>query len=343
MPRSLALPLWALIPGLVLSGCESDTFMPPPNPELAAPVSAPPVRIVEMILPSESTPDQNALAQYLRLVSSREKTSYRTSAPEPNDPPRRQADAIRKAAERGASVLIVQPAKDAEVSKALDEVRAQGVPSVLLADPLSEAGKGKPFPIVEAAPFSDAAGKLVDAAVEAAKTAKLPADGTAVILSVAKPDADLKGCGDALAAALQAAKIASPEPLTYDGTLEGAKSALTKRLEADLKLAIVAVCEQVGMTGVLDLRSKLKDKRPIVVVGYVANDPPPNEMLFSQTAGIAIRNISQLAREAFKAALRLADGDAVPERTTVPDEFRLYPSKYLDIPPEPSEGPPKTD
>jgi ABC-type sugar transport system substrate-binding protein len=341
MPRSHALTLWALIPVLGHSGCESDTFMPPPNPELAAPVVEPPVRIVEMILPSESTPNQNALAQYLRLFSSREKTSYRTSAPEPTDPPRRQAEVIRKAAERGASVLIVQPAQDAEVTKALDEVRAQGVPSLLLAKPLSEEGQGKPFPIVEAAPFSDAAEKVINAAVEAAKTAKLPADGTGVVLTVPKPDGDLKECVEALTAALQKAKIASPEPLTYDGTLEGAKSALTKRLEADPKLAIVIIGEQVGLIGVLDVRSKLKDKRPIVVAAYVPTDPPPNEMFFSQTAGVAIRNIPQLAREAIKTALRLAAGDAVPDRTAVPEDFRLYPSKYLETSSDPSAGLPK--
>ncbi|SIO45792.1 ABC-type sugar transport system, substrate-binding protein, contains N-terminal xre family HTH domain [Singulisphaera sp. GP187] len=343
MPRSHALTLWALIPVLGLSGCESDTFMPPPNPELTAPAPPPPVRVVEMILPTNSTPDQNALAQYLRLVASREKTSYRTSAPEPNDPPRRQADLIRKAAERGATVLIVQPAQDAEVTKALHEVRAQGVSSVLLAEPLSEAGTGKPFPIVEPAPYSDAAGKIIETAVEAAKTVKLPADGTAVILTVLKPDADLKAGAEALAAALKKAGVAHSEPLTYDGTLEGAKSALNTRLEADPKLAIVLIGEQVGLTGALDVRSKLKGKRPIVVAGYVPSDPPISEMLSMQTAAMAVRNIPQLARQAFKTALQVAEGDAVPDRTAVPDDVRRFASAYVDTPPDPMEGLPKSD
>ncbi|WP_406697548.1 substrate-binding domain-containing protein [Singulisphaera sp. Ch08] len=338
MPRSYALTLWALIPVLGLSGCESDTFMPPPNPELAAPAAAPVIRVVELISPSESTPDQSVLAQYLRLVSSRAKASFRTSAPEPNDPPRRQAEVIRKAAERGATVLIVQPAQDAEVTKALEELRAQGVPSVLLAPPLSEPGK--PFPIVESAPPSDAAGKLVNAVMEAAKAAKLPADATAVILSVAKPDSDLKASVDALSAAVQKANLAHSEPLTFDGTLEGAKAAMTKRLESDPKLAMVFIGEQVGLAGVLDVRHTLKDKRPLIVAGYVANVPGFNENLFSQTAAIAVRDIPQLAREALKTALSLVNGDAVPDRTAVPDDFRLYSSLYVDPIPEPSEGPP---
>lgn len=344
MPRSSALAFWALIPGLVLSGCGTDTFMPPPNPELTAPVSEAPVRIVELVLPADTTPDQNALAQYLRLIASREKMSFRSSTLEPTDPPRSQADAIRKAAERGASVLIVQPAQDPDVTKALGEVRGQGVSSVLLASPLASGeDQAKPFPIVEAAPFADAAGKLVEAAVEAAKTAKVPAEATAVILTAAKSDADRKSCGEALTAALEKAHVGTSAPLTYDGSLEGAKATLDTQLVKDPKLAIVIVDDQVGLASVVDVRNKLKDKRPLVVVGYLPNDPSANETLFSQTAAVAIRNISQLARETFKVARQLAEGEEVPDRTAVPDEVRRYTSLYIEIPPEPMEGPPKTE
>ncbi len=62
----------------------------------------------------------------------------------------------------------------------------------------------------------------------------------------------------------------------------------------DPKLAIVIVDDQVGLASVLDVRNKLKDNGSLVVVGYLPNDPSANETFFSQTAAVAIRNISQL-------------------------------------------------
>ncbi len=38
-------------------------------------------------------------------------------------------------------------------------------------------------------------------------------------------------------------------------------------------------------------------------------------------------------------ARQLAEGETVPDRTAVPDEVRRYTSLYIDIPPEPMEGP----
>jgi ABC-type sugar transport system substrate-binding protein len=309
--------------------------MPPPPPELARPTSEPAVKVVEMIMPSERTPDREALVQLVRVLASREKTSFRLSAPEPNEPPRRQADLIRKAAERGASVLIVDPARDAEVRKALDEVRSKGVPSVLLAplDPES----GKPFPVVGAAPYADSAGKLVDAALEDAKAAETPAERTAVVLTIRQPDADAQNCAAALEAALKKADVPHSEPLTYDGSVQGAKTALSERLESDPKLSIVLVGEENGLFGVWEVRDTLQGKRPIIVAGYVPANPLMNEVTYSQSAALAIRDLPRIARELFQAALRLASGDAVPDRTAVPDDVRRYASKYIKTPTPPPD------
>jgi|GEM_PF-5669590 len=342
MSRFLALTLgsFVLTLALAVSGCgESDSFMPPPPPELAGPTVEPTVKVVEMVLPSDPTFEREALAQLVRVVASRGRSSFRLSIPEASAPAQRQAELIRNAADRGASVLIVEPMPDPAVTKALVEVRAKGVPAVVLGDVASEPDK--PFPTVRAAPLLESAAKLVEAAAEDATAAKIPADRTAVVLSVRTPQSDLKAYGEALEAAARKAGLTVSELLTFDGKSEGAQKALRERLDSDPKLGIVLTVEDVGMAAALDVRDKLEGKRAFIVAGFARDLGQLADVASVQAAAVAARDLPAIAQEAYNAAIGLVDGETVPEQSVVPDQVRRFSSKYIDQPADPLGGPPK--
>src|SRR5262245_22774306 len=102
MRHSVAMPLGVL--ASLLCGCDSNSFVPPPPAELAS--TAGPaqssVKVIEMVLRADDTPDRSIWAQVGRVDSGASRVSFRSSAPAAGDPPKRQAELIRRAAARGA-------------------------------------------------------------------------------------------------------------------------------------------------------------------------------------------------------------------------------------------------
>lgn len=331
MSRPVVL-LWVL--GLcllapALSGCDSGGFVPPPPPELSAPALSgmePAARVVELVLASNATPDRGAWAQVVRLEAGDARTGFRFAALGPNDPPQGQAELIREAAARGVSVLIVEPAQAPEVADALEQARKQGTPSVLLDRPLD--APGNPFPVVLPAPCADSARQLVEAAVADAKTAGLPADGKALVLVPSPPEAHTNEARDALRAALQAAGVSQVETVEYPGAIEGAQKAITARLQADPSVTLVLTTSADGFTGTTQAREELlKSGRLVIMAGYGEITPHSVDAYFDTSAAVADLNLVKVGRQAFQVALRLAQGESVPDRTEVPTTVRRYSSK----------------
>lgn len=334
MRRSVAMVLGVLAP--LSTGCESASFAPPPPPELAStagPSLEPSVKVIEMVLRSEDTPARTTWAQVGRVDAGVSRVSFRSSAPGAGDPPDRQAELIRRAAARGASVVIVEAAPGARVAEALDELKAKGTSVILLARPL--AGREKVFPLVAIPPLAESASLLVKAATEDAKAAKLPSDGTAAILVSRKPDAYTEERVAALKDALKDAGVAPPEVLAFDGTQADASKLLGERLESDPKLTLVFAEDNEALFGTLVVRERIKKERVIILAGYAELGGHLNEAVLDQTAAVADRNMSAMAHAAFRLAMQLASAQPVAERTEVPIPFHRHSSQVAPDPAPP--------
>src|SRR5262249_45702733 len=214
----------------------------------------------------------------------------------------------------------------------------QGTSVVLLDRPLA-APAGKPFPTVVPAPLAASARSLVEAALADAKTAKLPADGKALILIPNPPDVHTEEIRDAFQAALKGAGVAGVETVEYNGTIEGAGATVAARLKQDPKLTLVLAASGDAISGTLGAREKARNEHLIIVAGFTEAPIQTYESAFGATAAVADRNVLKVARDAFAVALRLAAGESVPDRTEVPVEMHRFASTIPEPPQRPGPGP----
>jgi len=283
------------------------------------------VKVIELVLRSVDSPDRAAWPQLGRMEAGSSKVSFRSSAPAAGDPPQKQAELIRRAATRGASALIVEAEPDPRVAEALQEVKSRGTPVVLLARPLP--GHEQDFPLVTVEPPIEAAHSLVKAAIEDAKTAKLPSDGTAVILAPKTPDVFSDDQLAALKTAIGQAGIATPEVIPYDGSQSDAVKIVNERLKSDTKLTLVFALDSEALLGALSAREGVKKERKLIVAGFGDADHYMGQTLYNQAAGVANRDLGPMFRTALRLAVRLANGEQVEQRTAIPISFRRYSSQ----------------
>ena len=166
-----AWPGWAFaVLALVLSaiaGCGSDAFAPPPPPELnAVPTLTAPTAValsVEMIVCGPGSPERLLWETAARQEAGRLKVILRITRLQAGDPPSAEAEQVRSAVGRKASVLMVEPLDDPVVAAALNDARAGGTPVVTLIRKVPSRDPGRPLASVTFTPYEETARKFLAA------------------------------------------------------------------------------------------------------------------------------------------------------------------------------------
>ena len=196
-----------ILAAVVLSGCDSASFVPPRPAGLVGPGSGTPgtatapaagvaagatttgARPIELIASHREATESEELKSRARVQAGIDKVRIRISVAGEKDTPGRQADLVREATARHPLALVVEvtdPA-DRDLAQAIGEARAGGLPVVLVGRPLagtSPAGSSPSGELILVAPeaFATSARILVDAAINNAKNAKFTVDGGAVLV-----------------------------------------------------------------------------------------------------------------------------------------------------------------
>jgi ABC-type sugar transport system substrate-binding protein len=313
-----------VLPALVLAGCDGGSFVPPPPPELSSiPTTAgavPPAKTIDMILVGAESPDRATWITAGRQEAGRVKAIFNVNRPMPGDPPAAQADLIRESVKRGASALIVEAADAPEVNEALNDVRAQGTPVLLIGRPVPSKDPSRPFPRVVRAPYDKVADGLVGAVMSDARSLGLKEPHALVTLNTgcgpeAKTEAEL------IEAALKKAGVAQVEIVPFNGDPEIGRNALNARIESDPKAQIIIGQEDQGVSALLKIYEDTKAKHVLSLGGLMTVDQLSNPAGMTNCAGIVDRNVPSFAREAVRRAQALAQGDPVPDEVVVPLPF----------------------
>ena len=138
-------------------GCESDSFVPPVNPELEGAVDAPvgvsvpsaaptlsagtpePARPIEVILGQHGPDEAEVWKASARTQAGLDKTRLKISVLDELSPKSKQAELIREALVHRPRAFVVEPSNPADprLVEAVDAVQDQGIPVVLVGRPLA--------------------------------------------------------------------------------------------------------------------------------------------------------------------------------------------------------------
>ncbi|WP_435020066.1 substrate-binding domain-containing protein [Tundrisphaera sp. TA3] len=310
--------LAVLVGGMALvSGCGPDPSAP--RPELiVAPntVGSAQARSLYLILPSTA----DAEAEFLTWIPQAESEAaahrviFRPTGPPPGSPPSAQVEAIRRAVAEGASMLVVVPAADPGVPKALAEAEGRGIAVVTLGA-AAEADPPLPGTAVVPEPFAESAAKLVRAVVEDAGRRGLPADPPAALLFDRKGDRFAADRVKALQDAAAKAGLTHLEPLGYEiaGVGEGRTEALkvlAAWMETHPETAIVLAEGDESLAAADRYRAEATTPKPILVAGYMGFRGQTNPHTLRDISGFVEGRLDVLAREAVRVAVGRAGGDA---------------------------------
>ncbi|MDR3636039.1 MAG: substrate-binding domain-containing protein [Isosphaeraceae bacterium] len=312
-------PLWPLFLTCWVAGCDSLTMAPPAAPELSSitrPSETPP-RTLELVLGGETIDRLFWAAKGPPMAERRKVVCYEAHLGA-GDPPAKQAELIRNALERHVSALIVEPVDAPEVVDALRSAQAQSVPIVLLDHPVPGLGNAGPVTLVALPDFGPSARSIVASAQASAKTRKLPADGRALLLVNSRTDRRSADRVAALRSALKEAGTGLSETLQFTDTGEAIESSLRAKLTADPKITFVFAEEDQGLAAANHLRQELRDKRPFVTAGYFHFDSRDEPVPIEGCAAAVDGNQRGLIARAVDSAVRLANGEKVPDRIEVP-------------------------
>jgi ABC-type sugar transport system substrate-binding protein len=378
----------ALLP--LLAGCDSMSFTPPRPPGLAGgPGGAAPIvnptstttspspaptattvaaastestgsktpsvsrtRLIELLLAHPPGIDRQYLAQFLRRDAGVNKCGFRFTSHDLKKPmtPAQLAEAIRAAAARSTGALILEPIDAPEVTEALHEAEARGLPIVLLDSSLPASSPGKFYPVVSITGFPEAGKQIVEAVIDDAQLLNLPADSAILVLEYHQKDFYSKPRLDSLISALKAAGR-KYEVVTYDGDQTVALELAKAYVKDHPKTSIILADYDFGITAAYQTFAQVwkESKRSIVRGGYGACDIRLDEMIVQMTEAVADRNMEAYSRKALLLALDMMAGKAVPERIDLPVRFIRNPHRNppsltpqmrekKGLPPEPPNG-----
>ncbi len=336
-----------LAASVILAGCDSASFVPPPPPELNEPVkpgiaatfegagsaatsSVPAagkhagkgVRVVELILARPPDPDRVYFDQVLRHELAKALIPLRLTQPDPQKPssPEDLAGAIRTAVGRGIAGLVVEPRDEAVVIDAVYDAVDRGVP-VLMLDRSVPARGGKTIPRVEYTEFADVGRQIVAAVLEADRNFKPAKPGRIVFLHHRSDDPYLERAYKSLLGPCQAAGKPM-EILEFDGDAEQGIAVLKKSLEADPDLGILVADDAVGMYVGFRVQVELteSDRRGFLLAGYTSNDYRIVTFLDFMFA-IGDRSVGSYAAKASRAIRSLMEAKPVEDVVEVPVTF----------------------
>lgn len=315
-----------LLGGVGMAGCDSGSFAPPPPPELAAlpsARSAPRTTAIELIEAPGRNSERDTWLQAARIEAGLIKTILAVNVPPPPpvDPAAWQAATIRSAPGRGINAVIVEPIDSPEVVKALDEVRGQGTPVVLLGRGAAPSDPARPFHRVVFGPAELVVKTLIQAVQSQARSSSLKENGRALIVT-----SETGPFADELVAlfesSLKAAGVREIAILDLkDETLNAEKRA-TARIAADPAITQVLTVGAVGTTVAVASHGALKAHRDFIIGGaltYESAGDPSN--LLTHSAGLIDRKIPAFGRAAVRAAAALARGETVDLVVVIPIEL----------------------
>lgn len=325
----------ALLLAAVL-GCDGFGSAPP-GPPPAAPVTETPK--VALILPADGVSELEIWEATARREQVRTVTLTDIRKLSPGDPPEKQVELIRAAVADGCSALIVLAADPKVVAPVLEELRAEGLPIVLLDRevPLS----GDPLTRVTYASPRETARQLVDISVLRAREAGFPDEGPAMILTDAGGDSHTQARVKALREELQSRGIRVLPDATYFGIGAEATKALEMALPAAPHVAMVFAENDFALRAASTFRHRLdRTQRRFVLAGYSHARQTMDLVNYNVVAGIVDRNLNEIIHQAFDTALALARGETVPllvesptplNRSTGKEKEGVYPP-FLSVP-----------
>jgi ABC-type sugar transport system substrate-binding protein len=320
-----------------LAGCGSDSFAPPPPPELAAgagvDTSSGQARLVEVVLAHPPIDDRRYIIQVMRQVAGRNKIAFRSSQPEEGEEASaaRLASKIHEAVNQGADGLLVEPIDDPQVIQELDAARARGV-AVLLLDRSLKGADGKLFPGIGFGSFEEAGKQLVEAAFEERDRFHYPADTPVVVMVKRMPDPDGPRRLQSLTRALKDA--GQPFDLVeFEGGEAEAKTALGDYLKTHPKVGVVLAESDQGLTASYALiLEREKANLPIfAAAGYIAYDIRTVHDGYKVYAAFVDRSIEPLARKALQSLAKMMDGETVPDWIEVKTEFHRKRAGFVPV------------
>ena len=346
--RAGAIAMATLLAALViLTGCDSASFVPPRPPELKEPVkpeiaatfddagSGPisidrsrrkradnGVRVVELILARPPDSDRALLEQLLRIELAKVKTPFRFTQPDSQKGPSPEylAGAIRAAVDRGVGGLIVEPRDEAVVIDALYDAIDWGVGVVLLDRPVRPRG-GKSIPRVVYTDFADVGRQIVKAVLEADRNIKRAEPGRIVFLHHRSDDPYLEPSFESLLGPCKAAGKPM-EMLNFDGDAEQGMALVRKALAADPKIDVLLADDAVGVFVGFRIHIDWTESghRGFLLAGFSPNDYRIVTFLDFIFA-LGDRSVGSYASKTSQAIRSLMEGKPVSDVVEVPVTF----------------------
>jgi ABC-type sugar transport system substrate-binding protein len=299
---------------LTAGGCDSSssvTIEPPSD------TSDEPNRVttIGLALPLKGYLESYVWEQIFRLEATRSGILSEVVHSEPGE----QAATLSKLVERHPDALVVAPdLADPKLRQVIEQVVAQGVPVVLLDHPIA----GLSLPVVKLEPFSIAAKKLVDAAVEDAKKQGLSPKGPAVLMVNGPFDDKGRARVDAIHAALRDAGIESLPDAVFQGFMKEAGDTLQAVLDKHPEVSIVIADEDQGARAAGTVRDGLPpENKRFVLAAFGDGNEVARMAKFNQFAGLAERDLDRQTREALQAAISAVKGQAPPSEIVIPLKF----------------------
>jgi ABC-type sugar transport system substrate-binding protein len=322
---------WMGLAGVVglLAGCEPAEFEESAPLGVKAAVSpvtvAPRAKWVALIFPRESSEEMAVWEAQARLEVALGEALTEVKRPLLNDPPGRQLDLIREAAQAKPLAMVVVAEDPKAAGPVLAQVRDQGTPVVLLERDVPV--EGKRLPLVAYPPPSENVDQMIQAAVEEAKYLKLPPHAPAVILANSQRDALARARVAALTAALEKAGVPLLATLPFTSTndnhaLDRPQQVLMETLAARPEIAIVLAEDDQGLNAAVLARKAMKAEDRFVIAGFAEDSKNLNLVSVREAAAVVDRNTLGIARLAVKTALRLARGETLPDRILVENKIR---------------------
>lgn len=302
---------------LLSAGCAPEAGGLPTAGLSAPSATSETVKSIVLAIPTDGYLQSSVWSQVFRLEASRGDVI----ADVMSTPAGQQAEALREIPGRNyAAALVVPDLEDAGVGAALEELRDQGVPIVLLNQTV--VLKGAPLPVVTEEPLDVSARKLVEAAVADARAEGFPAHGPATVLVNGPYDKSGRDRIAALHKALADAKIEVLPDTVFQGFVGEASEAINKLLSEHPDVAIILAEEDQGARAAGPIRAGVGEgKKRFALSAFAVSKDLEKMSAQNLFSGLVQRALQKEASEAFRATLALARGEEIPDRTEVESPF----------------------
>jgi ABC-type sugar transport system substrate-binding protein len=234
------------------------------------------------------------------------------------------AELVRRAGQEGTKAMVVVVDDAESLGPAIAEARSRGIAVVTILEQVT--ADGEPVPVVVRGDYGEAAEDLVEAAASDAITLGKSAEGPAlVVYSEDFPEADLRA--EALFQALKEAGIETigEGPRAVPGGQYDVGEVVLETLKGRPELAMVLAGDDTSFLGATIERSELPEGTGLTVAGFLVDPQSFDIVDQSFASAAAFADDRGLGILAFRSAMGLARGEAVPDRTVVPMPVRRAP------------------